>query len=99
MLKWRLSEEAQRDLSEIRSFTKREWGTAQSERYIKKIREKIGLLVQNPRIGINRSDDLGEDIRSIFIGSHTIYYDFDAEMLTVRAILHQAMTPRQHLKN
>ena len=76
MLKWRLSEEAQRDMREIRSFTKREWGIAQSDRYIKTIREKIGLLTRNPRIGINRSSDLGEKIRSVFIGNHTILLRF-----------------------
>ena len=97
MLKWRLSEEAQRDLGEIRFFTKREWGIVQSDRYIKTIREKIELLAQNPRIGIDRSADLEEGIRSVFIGSHTIYYVFDVEMLTVHAILHQAMTPYPHL--
>ena len=99
MLKWRLSEEAQRDLGEIRSFTKREWGMAQSNRYIKAIREKIDLLAQNPRLGADRSADLGEGVRSVFVGSHTVYYDFDIITLTVRAILHQAMTPRLHLSN
>ena len=98
MLKWRLSEEAQRDMSEIRAFTRREWGTTQSDRYIKSLREKIGLLAQNPRIGLDRSADLGRKIRSVFAGSHTIYYDFDAENLTVHSILHQAMTPHTHLK-
>jgi toxin ParE1/3/4 len=96
MLKWRLSEEARKDMSEIRSFTKQEWGLAQSDRYIKTIKEKLELLAKNPRAGIDRSADLGEEIRSVFIGSHTIYYSFDANTLTVRAILHQAMTPRQH---
>ena len=90
MLRWRLTAEAQADM--------RDWGAAQSVRYIKELREKIELLAQNPRLGVDRSADLGEGIRSIFIGSHTIYYEFNATVLIVLAILHQAMTPDKHLR-
>ena len=98
MLKWRLTAEAQADMRGIRTFTRQYWGAAQSTRYIKELREKIELLAQTPRLGVDRSVDLGEGIRSIFIGSHTVYYEFNATALTVRAILHQAMTPDEHLR-
>ena len=97
MLKWRLTEEAQTDLRDIRAFTKQQWGIVQSTRYIKEIREKIELLAQNPRLGVDRSADLEKGIRSILIGSHAIYYEFNATVLVVQAILHQAMTPGKHL--
>ena len=96
MLKWRLSEEAQADMRDIRAFTRQRWGMAQSVRYIEEIREKIGLLAQNPRLGVDRSVELGEGVRSFLIGSHVIYYEFDAARLTVRTILHQAMAPDKH---
>ena len=98
MRKWRLSKEAQADMREIRLFSKQHWGEEQSERYIKTMRAKIELLAQNAHIGIDRSDDLEAGIRSVFIGSHTIYYEFDAKILTVKAILHQSMTPNLHLQ-
>jgi toxin ParE1/3/4 len=98
MLKWRLSEEAENDMREIRRFSMRYWGEEQSGRYIKAIRAKLELLAQNPHIGMDRGDDLGAGIRSIFIGSHTIYYEFDKKMLTIKAILHQSMTPNLHLQ-
>ena len=96
MLEWRFSEEAQADMRDIRTFTRQYWSMAQSVRYIKEIKEKIELLAQNPRLGVDRSADLGEGIRSILIGSHVIYYEFDATRLTVRTILHQAMAPDEH---
>ena len=96
MLKWRLSEEAQADMRDIRVFTRQRWGMEQSGRYIKEIREKLELLAQNPRLGVDRSSDLENGIRSILIGSHVIYYEFNATILTVRTILHQSMAPDLH---
>ena len=93
-----LTEEAQADLRDIRAFTKQQWGDVQSVRYIKEIREKLKLLAQNPSLGVDRSADLEKGVRSILIGSHAIYYVFNAKALTVRAILHQAMTPNKHLQ-
>ena len=98
MLKWRLTDEAQEDMKNIRVFTKQYWGAAQSIRYSKIIREKIDLLAQNPRLGTDRSAELGKGVRSILIGSHSIYYEFNAKWLTILAILHQAMTPAEHLR-
>jgi len=98
MLKLSLTEEAQEDLRGIRAFTKRQWGIVQSTQYIREIREKINLLTENPCLGIDRSADLEEGARSILVGSHAIYYEFNATVLTVRAILHQAMIPDKHLQ-
>jgi toxin ParE1/3/4 len=97
MLKWRLSQEAQTDMSDIRAFTKKYWGVDQSKRYIKAIQERIELLAQNPYLGANRSLDVEEGIRSFLVGTHTIYYQCDTKTLTIWAILHQARTPRIHL--
>jgi toxin ParE1/3/4 len=98
MLKWYLTEEAQVDMKDIRTFTKQCWGGMQSARYIKEIREKINLLAQNPRLVFDRSVDLGKNIRSIPIGSHMIYYEFNVAELYVRGILHQAMVPDKYLQ-
>jgi hypothetical protein len=65
--------------------------------YLKKL-TKIELLAQNPKSGIDRTNELGENIRSALVGSHTIYYEYDGEMLTIQAVLHQAMTPEIHLR-
>jgi toxin ParE1/3/4 len=85
-LKWILSKEAQADMCAIRFFSKQQWGEIQSSRYIKEIQAKIELLTQNPRMGIDRSDDVEKGIRSICVGSHTIYYEFNTKTVIVRAI-------------
>ena len=97
MSKWLISEQAQNDIKDIRSFTIQQWGVEQSVLYIKHIMAKIEMLTKNPYAGIDRSDELGENIRSILVGSHTIYYEYDAKTLTIQAILHHAMTPEIHL--
>ena len=96
MLQLRLSEEAQNDLREIRAFTKQQWGTAQSSRYLKEIQVKIELLSSNPLIGLDRSDDLKKGLRSLLVNSHVIYYRHDEKNLIVQAILHHAMAPIKH---
>jgi len=98
MLSLSITQEAQADLREIRAFTKQQWGNAQSVRYIKEIRGKIELLTRNPYLGVDRCAELEDGLRSILAGSHTIYYEFNATALTVRAILHQSMTPDKYLQ-
>ena len=98
MLKWQLSEQAQNDMKDIRAFTKKQWGVDQSELYIRKILTKIDMLAQNPGSGIDRSYESGVNIRSVLVGSHTIYYEYNAEILVIQAVLHQAMTPDAHLR-
>jgi len=34
----------------------------------------------------------------VLVGSHTIYYEYNAEILVIQAVLHQAMTPDAHLR-
>jgi len=96
MLKRFITDRAKTHMNDIRRFTKDQWGMAQSVKYMQEIGDKIGLLAQRPQIGIDRSNDLGDDIRSYFVGSHTIYYRYDSELLVVYAILHQSMTPQVH---
>jgi len=96
MLKKSITQRAKAHMGEIRCFTKNQWSTTQSVKYLQEISDKIGLLAQRPQIGIDRSGDLGDGIRSYFVGSHTIYYRYDSESLVVYAILHQSMTPQEH---
>jgi toxin ParE1/3/4 len=97
MLRKLITERAKAHMNDIKRFTKNQWGTAQSVKYLQEISNKIGLLAQRPQIGIDRSGDCGDGIRSYFAGSHTIYYRYDAELLVVYAILHQSMMPQAHL--
>ena len=97
MLKKFITERAKAHMGEIRRFTKIRWGMAQSVKYMQELSNKIDLLAQRPQIGMDRSGDSGAGIHSYFVGSHTIYYRYDSELLVVYAILHQSMTPLAHL--
>ena len=97
MLKKLITDRAKAHMNDIRRFTERQWGSAQSVKYLQEISSKIDLLAQRPQIGIGRTEDLGEGICSYFVGSHTIYYRYDSKSLVVHAILHQSMTPQAHL--
>ena len=97
MLRKFITERACAHMSEIKRFTKTQWGITQSVKYMQEISNKIDLLAYRPQIGMDRSGDIGKGIRSCFVGSHTIYYRHDSELLVVYAILHQSMTPLVHL--
>ena len=97
MLRKLITERAKAHMNDIRRFTQEQWGTAQSVKYLQEIRNKIDLLAQRPQIGIDRSVDLGDGVRSYFVGNHTIYYRYNSKLLVIHAILHQSMTPLTHL--
>jgi toxin ParE1/3/4 len=98
MLQKRITDRAKIHMSVIRAFTKEQWGPAQSVKYMKEIYARIDLLARKPQLGVDHSDELGNGIHSFFIGSHTIYYQYDTETLIIRAVLHQAMSPVTHLR-
>ena len=97
MLRKIITERAKAHMGDIRRFTRKQWGAAQSVKYLQEIGNKIDLLAQRPQIGIDRSGDLGDGISSYIVGSHTIYYRYDSKLLVIHAILHQSMTPLPHL--
>ena len=97
MLRKFITDAAKVHMSEIRRFTKSQWGMVQSAKYMQEISNKIDMLAQRPQIGIDRSGDLGNGIRSSFVGSHTIYYRHCSDKIIVHAVLHQSMTPQPHI--
>ncbi len=98
MLKSRILDEAKADMADIRRFTKQQWGIEQSVLYLHEFSAKIELLAKMPALGVNRTDEIGYDIHSYFVGSHVIYYHFNEDEIIIRAILHQSMAPFPHLE-
>lgn len=97
MLKKRLSKGARDHIAEIRRFTLQNWGKEQAASYVKEIQLRVDLLAEMPHIGVDRSLELGDGIHCCLLGSHAIYYSFDAAELTVWAVLHQSRIPGRHL--
>ncbi len=94
---FRLTRDAQNDLTAIRRYTVDTWGLKQSRSYLQGMRETIELLAEFPGQGIARLD-AGEGVCSVPYGSHMLYYRLEKEQLVVFAVLHQRMVPAEHLQ-
>ena len=96
MTHYRLTPDAQSDLIEIRRYTVKQWGDAQSQKYLSELRQTIQLLVGTPSLGKSRID-IGEEVLSFPHVSHVIYYLIHKRQLVVFGVLHKRMVPANHL--
>lgn len=94
---FRLTHDAQKDLTAIRRYTVNTWGLEQSRRYLQGAKETIKLLIEFPGQGAVRLD-VGEGVFSFPYGSHMLYYRIEEGQLVVFAVLHQRMVPTEHLQ-
>lgn len=93
---YRLTSDAQSDLIGIRQFTVKQWGLAQSRKYLSELRQTIRLLAESPSIGAARPD-VGPEVLSFPHVSHVIYYVLHERQLVVFGVLHKRMVPLSHL--
>ena len=96
MLKRKLTEGAKKDLIKIRSYTKKEWGVDQQNKYLLEMNNSIKLLQESPLIG-KAKPDIGKGFYSYPFKSHIIYYSFNSQLLMIFGIFHKSMIPRKHL--
>jgi toxin ParE1/3/4 len=97
MLRLIFTDEAKRDLLEIRQYTQQKWGALQAKSYLGELRDTFRRLQEQPLIGSDRSAELGSGLLGFPYGSHVIYYRVQSKNLLVLAILHQSMAPSLHL--
>lgn len=85
MLRLRYSAASKDDLKEIARFIAKDKPVA-ARQWVEKIREKCRLAAKQPGIGDDRRD-LGEDIRSTYVGSYIIYFrEKDGTLKIVRVV-------------
>jgi toxin ParE1/3/4 len=85
MLRLRYSAASKDDLKEIARFIAKDKPVA-ARQCVEKIREKCRLAAKHPDIGDDRRD-LGEDIRSTYVGSYIIYFrEKDGTLEIVRVV-------------
>lgn len=94
---YRLTGEAQRDLQDIRDYTLRNWGAAQSRSYLKRLQVLLNKLGEMPGLGQSRTEELSPGIYSFPYVSHTIYYRIQESDILVMTVLHQSRLPAIHL--
>jgi toxin ParE1/3/4 len=81
MLRLRYSAASKEDLKEIAGFIAKDKPVA-ARQWVEKIREKCRLAAKHPDIGDDRRD-LGEGIRSTYVGSYIIYFREREGMLEI----------------
>jgi toxin ParE1/3/4 len=98
MIKYRLTNEAVKDLEEIWSCTCNKWSVGQADRYYKLIIDEIEFIASNPLSG-KSVDYVKQGYRSTKVKSHLVFYHMtdDNNILVVR-ILHQRMDTEIRIK-
>ncbi|PTM98749.1 type II toxin-antitoxin system RelE/ParE family toxin [Mycoplana dimorpha] len=106
---WRLTKEAERDLTEIARYTLGAFGAEQAMRYASLIEKGLDMLAEAPLRPSSRArDELAPAVRSMHLShaaknrhaaSHIIYYHLvgDAHDVVVLRVLHERMEPRTRL--
>jgi toxin ParE1/3/4 len=96
MTNYRLTPDAQSDLIDIRRYTVKQWGEAQSKKYLSELQQTIRLLAESPSLGKSRPE-VGMNVLSFPHVSHVIYYVIHKQQLVVFGVLHKRMVPVKHL--
>ncbi len=97
MRRLEISHQTEVELIQIMEYTTIKWGKKQSNKYLVDLHNTMVLLIENPHIGVNRPE-LSSEIYSFPHTSHMIYYKFDIKILTILAVLHKSMLPKEQLQ-
>jgi len=76
------------DLESIGDFIAED-SPAAARRFVGELRERCGRILNAPLGGTLRPE-LGGELRSVPFGRYVIFYDVDAELVTVQRVLHSA---------
>ncbi|MDP6342084.1 MAG: type II toxin-antitoxin system RelE/ParE family toxin [Alphaproteobacteria bacterium] len=86
---------AERDLKDIGRYSRRTWGRAQADKYLRALHEKMQNLAGNPKLGVAR-DDIAEGYRSAHVGHHHVFYRAGDDTIMVVRVLHESMDVQRH---
>lgn len=91
-----LTDAARRDIAAILRYTGSQWGTAQVERYRKRIERALALVCESPGLG-HEADGIPANHLLFAFGSHSLIYTVRGNRIVIVRILHQRMNHRNHL--
>lgn len=97
MSKYRVSEEAQKDLREILRYTQKNWGRHQVKQYLIELTSKFVQLANAPKLGRTR-EEIAEDIRSIQASHHIVFYRERQGGIEIARVLHPSMDFKRHFE-
>ena len=92
-----ISDAAQADLKDIYQYGLRQWGKAQSDRYLEKLKTQLWLLTEQPMMGTDRPELLAGN-KSLPVESHTLYYRVTSDTVEIIRVLHGRQDPSRHLE-
>lgn len=82
----RFTENAEKDVDAILSYTLTTWGEAQAQAYIDGLYDLLGLLSENPAAGRSRPE-LAPGLRSFPYRKHFVFYvSLEAELVVIRIL-------------
>lgn len=98
MVKYRLSNEAVKDLENIWAYTYDKWSVEQADRYYNLIINEIEYIVSNPYSG-RPMEHIKEGFRASKVKSHLVFYKFSGDKtVEIVRILHQRMDVESTMK-
>ena len=97
MPSYRKTRRADEDLQEIYRYTRRMWGRAQAELYIRGLEQRFTALAANPLTGISCEDLRPEGLRSVVHGNHVVFYQPQPYGVLIVRVLHGRQDVRTHL--
>jgi toxin ParE1/3/4 len=93
----RKTRQTDEDLKVIYRYTRRTWGRAQAEQYIRGLERRFRALAANPLVGIAREEWQPEGLRSFVHGSHVIFYQPQSSGVMIIRVLYGRQDARAHL--
>jgi len=96
MPSYSLSPEAKKDLLNIRSYTQKEWGNQQAQKYIDALEKRCDELAQRPHTGRERPE-IKPGYRSVAEGKHVIFYRVGDSGIEILRIPHGRMDIKHRL--
>jgi toxin ParE1/3/4 len=85
-----VSVRAEADLRDILRYGAGRWGIERGARYVRIFRGKLGLLVDNPKLGA-QADHIRPGLRRYPYISHVAYYRIIGDEIRIVRILHKQM--------
>lgn len=88
---------AKADVKDIYQYGLRQWGQAQSSRYLENIKAQLWSITEQPLMGVEHPDLL-PGVRSLALESHILFYRVTTGTVEIIRVLHSRQDPQRHLK-
>lgn len=89
-MRQRWAAKALSDLDAIRDHSRREWGAAQTARYLRAIRAAVAAAAKAP-MQAAPADHYRPGYRKIAVGAHLVFFRITGDAIEIARVLHSAM--------